>query len=80
VVVGADSELIIIANQHGKDSPNQNHIKFQYKSGSLENTAALIDTKECILDKQGIREHVCEILEGGKEAFEKRERKYGFVI
>ena len=57
-----------------------NHIKFQYKSGSLENTAALIDTKECILDKQGIREHVCETLEGGKEAFEKRERKYGFVI
>ena len=80
VVVGADSELIIIANQHGKDSPNQNHIKFQYKSGSLENTFALIETKECILDKQGIREHVCEILEGGKEAFEKRERKYGFVI
>lgn len=80
VVVGADSELIIIANQHGKDSPNINHIKFQYKSGSLENTYSFIDTKECILDKQGIREHVCEILEGGKEAFEKRERKYGFVI
>lgn len=80
VVVGADSELIIIANQHGKDSPNQNHIKFQYKCGSLENTFALIESKECILDKQGIREHVCEILEGGKEAFEKRERKYGFVI
>ena len=80
VVVGADSELIIIANQHGKDSPNQNHIKFQYKSGSLENTYSFIDTKECILDKQGIREHVCEILEGGKEAFEKRERKYGFVV
>ena len=80
VVVGADSELIIIANQHGKDSPNQNHIKFQYKSGSLENTYSFVDTKDSILERQGVREHVCEILEGGKEAFEKRERKYGFVM
>ena len=80
VVVGADSELIIIANQHGKDSPNQNHIKFQYKSGSLENTYSFVDTKDSILERQGLREHVCEILEGGKEAFEKRERKYGFVM
>ena len=28
------------------------------------------------LKKQGIREHVCEILEGGVEAFKKREEKY----
>ena len=27
---------------------------------------------------QGIREHVCDILEGGRTAFEKREHKYGF--
>ena len=72
--------MIIIANQHGKDSPNQNHIKFQYKSGSLENTYSFVDTKDSILERQGVREHVCEILEVGKEAFEKRERKYGFVM
>ena len=25
-----------------------------------------------------IREHICDILEGGRIAFEKREQKYGF--
>lgn len=29
------------------------------------------------MESQGIREHVCDILEGGKVAFEKREQKYG---
>lgn len=29
-----------------------------------------------ILYKQGIREHVCEMLEGGVDAFKKREEKY----
>ncbi len=38
IVVGSDSELIIVANQNGNDSPKQNGIKFQYVSGSLENT------------------------------------------
>ena len=28
--------------------------------------------------KKGIREHVCEILEGGEKAFKIREKKYGF--
>ena len=27
-----------------------------------------------ILSSQGIREHICDILEGGREAFEKREQ------
>ena len=31
---------------------------------------------EIILEKQGIKEHVCEILEGGNEAFKQREIKY----
>jgi hypothetical protein len=30
-----------------------------------------------VLDSQGIKEHTCEILEGGTEAFKKRENKYG---
>ncbi|MCD8541771.1 MAG: ATP-binding protein [Bacteroides graminisolvens] len=80
VVVGADSELVIVANQNGKDTPNNNNMKFQYASGSLEDTFTQDDENLHILDKQGIREHVCEILEGGKEAFEKREQKYGFII
>ncbi|MGF2085624.1 hypothetical protein, partial [Lactococcus lactis] len=45
-----------------------------YTNGSLENTYT--KNVKYTLEKQGIREHVVEILEGGKEAFEKREKKY----
>jgi len=76
VVVSADAEQIIVANQHGKDSKNINSIKFQYVSGSLENTREKDEKNKIILESQGIREHVCEILEGGYEAFKQRERKY----
>ena len=78
VVVSSDTENVIVANQQGNDSKNDNGCRFQYVSGALENTAPH-DTKcEYILKSQGIREHVCEILEGGKDAFIKREQKYGF--
>ena len=30
IVVGADSEEVIVANQNGKNAPNENGIKFQY--------------------------------------------------
>jgi len=33
---------------------------------------------EYILESQGIREHIFDILEGGAEAFAKREQKYNF--
>lgn len=47
--------------------------------GSLENTSARItDDNEPILYRCGIREHVCDILEGGENAFRDRENKYGF--
>ena len=78
VVVSADSENIIVANQNGKNSKNKNKIRFQYVNGSLEHSNSKDESNEIVLDSQGIREHVCEILEGGKEAFEKREKKYGF--
>jgi len=77
IVVGADSELIIVANQNGMDTPNINSCKFQYLSGSLENTKSFDSTVKFVLESKGIREHVCEILEGGTEAFENREKKYG---
>lgn len=76
IAVGADSELIIVANQNGVDSPNKDKRKFQYISGSLENTIEHNEHCETVLDSQGIREHVCEILEGGLEAFKQREVKY----
>lgn len=81
VVVSADSENIIVANQHGSKNLNDNGIRFQYVNGSLENSKMRDDKykeeKDSILPSQGIREHVCELLEGGQEAFEKREKKYG---
>jgi predicted ATP-dependent endonuclease of OLD family len=80
IAVGADSELIIVANQNGLTTKNLNDKKFQYKSGSLENTKLKNDSIEYILDSQGIKEHVCEILEGGNEAFKQRERKYSLII
>lgn len=76
IVVGADSELTIVANQNGIDTPNLHDSKFQYTSGSLENTKEFDKTIKPILHSQGIKEHVCEILEGGNEAFKQREMKY----
>lgn len=73
VVIGADAELVIVANQHGCNSKNQNDVKFEYYANSIENS--FIDSScETILLSKGIREHICEILEGGEEAFKKREQ------
>lgn len=76
IVVGGDSEQVIVANQNGIDTKNRNGTKFQYVSGSLENTKETDEGIEIILESQGIKEHVCEILEGGNEAFKQREIKY----
>lgn len=77
VVVSADAEEVIVANQHGSKNSNENNIKFDYYCGALENTQNHLSSNP-FLRQQGIREHVCEILEGGEEAFKKREYKYGF--
>ena len=80
LVVGTDSEDVIVCNQEGQGEDTQNKMyRFEYISGALENSFRLSKEKEpAILYRQGIRQHVCEILEGGEEAFEKREKKYGF--
>ena len=78
VVVSADAENVIVANQEGSDSHNKDGMRFQYINGALENTRSKKTDETCVLDSQGIREHVCDILEGGRDAFEKREQKYGF--
>ena len=78
VVVSADAENIIVANQEGINNKNENGVKFQYTNGALENTQQRDETSAYILSSQGIREHICDILEGGRVAFEKREQKYGF--
>lgn len=76
IVVGADSELVICANQHGEKNINNENKKFQYVSGSLEHTFPKLSEKEEVLESQGMREHVCEVLEGGNIAFKLREKKY----
>ncbi|WP_375591660.1 TrlF family AAA-like ATPase [Chitiniphilus eburneus] len=78
LVVAADSECVIVANQSGQQSDIENkEFKFEYFSGSLE--LSFEDKEnESILYKKGIRQHVCEILEGGIQAFKERELKYGF--
>lgn len=73
LVVSTDSENIIVANQNDQSSPDE---RFDYINGALEETSEIDSSETNILKQQGIREHVCEILEGGVEAFQKREEKY----
>lgn len=80
LVVGADAEETVVSNQSGQEVGRDNKkFRFEYISGALENTFELDSTQEsAILYRKGIRQHVCEILEGGQEAFQKREQKYSF--
>lgn len=79
IVLGSDSELVIIANQDGEDCKN-NGFRFEYRSGAIEDNRLEIgeDGKiKCgILYEKGIRDQICEILEGGADAFNLRENKY----
>ena len=79
VVVGADAEEVIIANQHGKESPNREK-RFEYRTGAIENTTPVLDDHgEClpgVLKQKGMQEQICDILEGGRDAFELRRKKY----
>lgn len=79
IVVGADAEEVIVANQKGKNSPNEN-FRFEYRAGSIENNLPSYDengrVKSGILNKQGIQQHICDILEGGEKAFKLRKNKY----
>lgn len=63
LVVNADAEQVILANNEGEN--------LGYNSGSLENSSNQ--------EPYGIRQNVCDILEGGRVAFESREKKYGFT-
>ena len=76
LVVNTDAENIIVANQSGEDGKDNKDFQFEYVNGALENTSPLDRAQKGILYQQGIREHVCEVLEGGTEAFKKREEKY----
>lgn len=75
LVIGSDSEEVIVVNRNGVDRPNTNGQFFNYATGSLENTKKKGNNCDT-LSSQGIRDHCCEILDGGEEAFQKRQSKY----
>lgn len=79
VVLGADAEEVIIANQAGKDTENVER-RFEYRSGAIENDIIELDVDgnplPGILNKSGIQTQICDILEGGRPAFELRKNKY----
>ena len=64
LVVNTDSEQVIIATAERRDS-GVPHITYQ--SGALENN---------VPKDKAIRQQVCRILEGGTDAFRKREQRY----
>lgn len=77
LVVSADSECVIVANQDGQNVGQDNlKYKFEYCSGAIENSFEQ-PSKKGLLNQKGIQQHVCEILEGGIKAFKEREMKYG---
>ena len=79
VVVNADAENIIIANQKGQnDRLTSSPYQFDYINGAIENAKTHDQQETDLLKSMGIREHIADIVEGGKEAFKKREKKYGF--
>jgi ribosomal protein S7 len=82
VVLGADAEEVIIANQNGKDTENFS-ARFEYRSGAIENDEVLKDEAgevlAGILNKSGIQTQICDILEGGKTAFQLRQNKYAVI-
>ena len=80
IVLGADAEQVIIANQNGKDTPNNDDLRFEYRSGALEDNEKEQNSdgseRTGILSRKGIQTQICDILEGGRTAFELRRNKY----
>ncbi len=69
LVVNTDAEQIVVADYSGARIP-----RLRYESGALEDHADDSATSEEF--EEGIIQHVCNILEGGVEAFGKRKSKY----
>lgn len=75
LVLGADAEQVIVANQDGEGQGENAEYRFEYVSGGIECSFTNSEAGS-VLKSQGIREHVCHVLEGGEDAFRKREAKY----
>lgn len=79
IVLGADAEEVIIANQNAKGTENISK-RFEYRSGAIEHDEIGVDSEGAplpgILNQHGIQTQICDILEGGHPAFELRKNKY----
>jgi len=75
LVLGTDAEQVIVANQDGEGLGENARYRFEYASGAIECSFTNPEATS-VLEYRGIREHVCHVLEGGEEAFRKREEKY----
>lgn len=64
IIITHNANLVVNADAEQIVVARNNNEKLSYLSGSLENPE--------------VNKHICEILEGGREAFKKREKKYGF--
>jgi predicted ATPase len=78
IVLWADAEMVIVANQHWEWTINTDHKKFEYLQWSIENTYKN-ENESRQLHKMWIREHICDILEWWEEAFQERKKKYNFI-
>jgi predicted ATPase len=79
IVVNADAENIIVASQQGQNETNSSSVfKFDYINGAIENSFEKLTKETDILKSMGIRQHIADIVEGGKDAFIMREKKYQF--
>jgi hypothetical protein len=77
LVVNTDAENVIVANQEGQDPASEKiegRTRFEYINGPIE--LSFRNNSISGLTKIGIKQHVCDILEGGAEAFRLRELKY----
>jgi energy-coupling factor transporter ATP-binding protein EcfA2 len=76
LVIGSDSEQLIIANRNGNDRKNADGGQFNYLTGSLEFTQDYDEDCDDTLKAQGVCEHACSILDGGRAAFQSRKNRY----
>ena len=79
LVVGADSDLTIVVNRHSKGYPNgsENPPLFSSVAGALEQSQRSVKSNSPIfLRRKSIKRHICEVVDGGRDAFEKRQKRY----
>lgn len=74
LVLNTDAEQVIVANF--ETNPEVYSARITYLSGAIENSFISKEAGITPLMRRGIREHGIDILEGGKDAFTKRSRKW----